>query len=111
MKNFFKSREIELEDLGQGIKRKICAYNDNLMAVEVFFEEGAVGEMHSHPHEQITYILDGEFEFTIGDKKKVVKTGDSLIKQSNIKHGAICLKKGKLCLIIMKKLLIMFNHY
>jgi hypothetical protein len=31
---------------------------------ELHFEEGAVGALHSHPHTQTTYVLEGEFEFT-----------------------------------------------
>ncbi|MDF2698625.1 MAG: cupin protein [Haloplasmataceae bacterium] len=96
VKNFFMNLEVELQDLGNGISRKILAYNDNLMIVEVSFDKGSVGTLHSHPHEQITYILEGEFEFTINGVKKVVKAGDSMYKQPNIIHGAICLKKGKL---------------
>lgn len=96
IKNFFISEDLKVEDLGSGITRKIGAYNDNLMAVEVSFEEGAVGATHSHPHEQITFILEGEFEFTVGEETKVVKAGESLFKQPNIEHGAICLKKGRL---------------
>ncbi|KDS95766.1 pectin degradation domain protein, partial [Escherichia coli 2-011-08_S4_C1] len=28
-----------------------------MMAVEVNFEQGAIGPMHNHPHEQLTYVL------------------------------------------------------
>jgi quercetin dioxygenase-like cupin family protein len=96
LSNYFFNNDILIEDLGNGIKRRILAFHENLMMVEVFFEEGAVGEMHSHPHEQITYVLEGEFEFTIGEKTKIVKAGDSMYKQPHIPHGTVCLKKGKL---------------
>ncbi|MGB4351973.1 MAG: cupin domain-containing protein [Tissierellaceae bacterium] len=96
VKNVFYNKDIGIEDLGKGVSRKILAYDKNLMTVEVFFEEGAVGEMHSHPHEQITYVLEGKFEFTIGGEKYLVEAGDTLYKQSNIEHGAICLEKGRL---------------
>lgn len=93
---FVYNQNVELEDLGAGVSRKIMAYSDNVMSVEVYFEEGAVGAMHNHPHEQITYVLSGEFEFTIGDETKVVKAGDALYKVPNIMHGCVCLKKGVL---------------
>lgn len=67
---FVLNHDIALEDLGQGISRKVLAHSDNMMSVEVHFETGAIGAMHSHPHEQLTYVLSGEFEFTIGDEKK-----------------------------------------
>lgn len=93
---FVFNKDIALEDLGDGIKRKVLAYSDNMMSVEVYFDKGAVGTLHSHPHEQITYVLSGEFEFTIGDETKVVKAGDALYKQPNIIHGCTCLSEGVL---------------
>ncbi|HFQ5324624.1 TPA: cupin domain-containing protein [Vibrio vulnificus] len=93
---FVLNHDIALEDLGQGISRKVLAHSDNMMSVEVHFESGAIGAMHSHPHEQLTYVLSGEFEFTIGDEKKIVKTGDTMYKEPNIEHGCVCLKAGVL---------------
>ncbi|ASJ41256.1 cupin domain-containing protein [Vibrio vulnificus] len=93
---FVLNHDIALEDLGQGISRKVLAHSDNMMSVEVHFETGAIGAMHSHPHEQLTYVLSGEFEFTIGDEKKIVKTGDTMYKEPNIEHGCVCLKAGVL---------------
>lgn len=93
---FVFSKELPLKNLGNGIQRKILAYSDNIMAVEVHFEQGAIGEMHNHPHEQLTYVLSGEFEFTIGEEKKIVTQGDVLYKESNIMHGCRCLKAGVL---------------
>ena len=96
LKHFFYNNDAPLEDLGNGLKRKVLAYHENLMMVEVYFEKGAVGEIHSHPHEQITYVLEGEFEFIIDGEKQIVKAGDSMFKESDVPHGAICLKEGKL---------------
>ncbi|ELS3153659.1 cupin domain-containing protein [Vibrio parahaemolyticus] len=93
---FVFNQDIPMEDLGEGISRKVLAHSDNMMSVEVHFEEGAIGAMHSHPHEQLTYVLSGEFEFTIGDEKKIVKTGDTMYKEPNIAHGCVCLKAGVL---------------
>ena len=96
LKNYFCNNDLLLEDLEKGLKRKVLAHHENLMLVEVYFEKGAVGEVHSHPHEQITYVLEGEFEFNIDGQKRIVKTGDSMYKESNMPHGAVCLKKGRL---------------
>jgi len=93
---FVYNHSIKLQDLGGGIKRKVLAYSKQIMGVEVYFEKGAIGEMHSHPHVQLTYILKGEFEFTIDGETKIVKKGDTLQKDSNVIHGCTCLKKGVL---------------
>lgn len=93
---FVFGENCEICELGNGTKRKILAYGDGLMHVEVHFEEGAVGAMHSHPHAQTTYVLSGEFEFTIGNETKIVKAGDTMYDAPNIMHGCRCIKKGVL---------------
>lgn len=77
-----------------GVVRRVLAYSDGLMCVENSFEEGAVGSLHSHPHTQITYIVGGEFAFTIDGETRVVKAGDTLLKEHGVEHGCTCLKKG-----------------
>ena len=96
IKNIFLSEEGELVDCGGGLTRKVTAYNENLMCVEVHFEEGTVAAVHDHPHEQITYVISGEFDFIIDGKHQILKAGDAAYKQGNLPHGATCIKKGML---------------
>lgn len=78
----------------EGVVRRVLAYSKDLMCVENAFEEGAVGSLHHHPHTQITYIVSGEFEFTIDGVKKTVKAGDAMLKTDDVVHGCVCLKAG-----------------
>lgn len=96
VKNYFPARENALFDAGGGLTRKVAAYNDNVMCVEVHFDKGTVATRHHHPHEQITYVISGKFEFTVGDDTYMVSAGDSLYKQPDIEHGATCLEAGTL---------------
>ncbi|MGB1234882.1 MAG: cupin domain-containing protein [Planktomarina sp.] len=96
VKNYFPAAENRLEQVDTGLSRKIAAHNDNLMVVEVHFEAGTTAPLHHHVHEQITYVMSGKFEFTVGDKTYTVGAGDSLYKQPNIEHGATCLESGTL---------------
>lgn len=93
---FVFNEDTAIEDLGNGVKRKVLAHGGNMMAVEVHFIKGAIGSLHHHQHEQLTYVLSDIFEFTIGDEVRTVKTGDTLYKQPNIVHGCKCLEKGVL---------------
>ncbi len=77
-----------------GVSRKILTYNDDLMMCEITFQKGAQGNTHSHPHQQITYVAKGSFEFTIDGEKSVVKQGDSVLMPSNSVHGTIALEDG-----------------
>ena len=79
---------------GEGVERKVLAYSDEAMCVAHRFKKGAVGALHSHPHTQITYVAEGVFEFEIEGEKKVVKKGDSMLKQNSVVHGATCLEDG-----------------
>lgn len=94
--NFCFGKDHKLEDLGGGIKRRMAIHADNAMVVEVHFETGAVAAVHHHPHEQISYVVSGVFEFEIGGEKKMVRAGDTTYKQPDIPHGATCLEAGML---------------
>ncbi len=96
VKNYFPANENKLFDAGGGLIRKVVAYNDTIMCVEVDFETDTVAALHSHPHEQITYVISGRFEFNVGDETYTVSAGDSLYMQPNIIHGATCLEAGTL---------------
>jgi quercetin dioxygenase-like cupin family protein len=93
-KPFVFAEEGQFEQVADGVKRKILAYGEQLMAVENHFEQNAVGALHSHPHTQLTYVLEGEFDFEIDGVVKRVKKGDTLFKLPNVVHGCTCVKKG-----------------
>ena len=93
---FIYKKERPLEYLGQGVTRRVLAYGGTMMAVEVSFEKGAIGPLHHHPHEQLTYVLSGRFAFTIGDETREVGAGDTLYKAPDVVHGCVCLEAGML---------------
>ena len=95
-KALISDNDLTWEDLGLGIKRKVMAYNDQLMLVKVAFEKGAIGTVHQHPHLQMSYVAEGSFEVTIGDSKKTLTKGDVFFALSNIFHGVVCLEEGLL---------------
>ena len=100
---FVFNDDVNLTDLGGGVSRKILSYNDQLMSVEVHFEKGAVGAMHTHPHVQISYVLEGSFEATIGDETRIIKKGDTYITEPDVPHGVVCLEAGTLLDIFTPK--------
>lgn len=93
---FVFHNQTQLEEAGEGVTRRILAHAGKMMAVEVHFVQGAIGPLHNHPHEQLTYVLSGKFEFTIGGETQVVSAGDTLYKQPNVMHGCVCLQEGVL---------------
>ncbi len=90
------AKDTEGEVAAEGVERIVKSYTDELMVVENHFKKGAIGALHSHPHTQITYVVSGKFEFTIGDEKKIVTAGDTMLKKNGILHGCVCLEEGVL---------------
>lgn len=84
------------EDLGDGISRQILGYGPEIMVVRVWFEKGSVGQVHSHPHSQVTYVESGVFEVFIDGVKRELTAGDSFYIAPDLDHGAVCLEAGVL---------------
>uniref|UniRef100_UPI00406C4C1C cupin domain-containing protein n=1 Tax=Sutcliffiella sp. FSL R7-0096 TaxID=2921670 RepID=UPI00406C4C1C len=82
------------EQAEPGVKRKIFSPGISLMMMEVHFDKGAEGYVHSHPHEQLTYVKQGTFEFLLDGEKRTVRSGETLVIPSGVKHSAIALEKG-----------------
>ena len=93
---FTSYKDTEIKDLGGGLTRRVLAHGEDMMAVEVCFEKGAVGNMHTHPHVQISYVLEGSFEATIGEEKRIISVGDTYYTLPDVPHGVVCLEKGRL---------------
>ncbi len=90
---YVENKNVPLTDLGGGVVRKVLAYSENLMNVELKFEKGAIGAKHSHPHEQIGYIISGSLLFQEeGKEDKVLVTGDSYYVEPNAVHGVVALE-------------------
>lgn len=82
----------------EGVTRKVLSHGGSLMMTEVTFKKDAIGSIHSHPHEQISYIIHGSFEFNLGgDIQKVVK-GDSIYIPSEVRHGVKALEEDSVIL-------------
>jgi quercetin dioxygenase-like cupin family protein len=93
-KEFIKGNEIAWEVVGEGIKRKILAYDDSVMIVSVHFEKGAIGALHNHYHTQATYISSGKFDVTISGLTQTLEEGDSFYIPPHAIHGVLCLESG-----------------
>jgi len=95
-KTLIADKDIDWEDLGAGVKRKVMPFDDSLMLVKVEFEKDAIGYIHNHPHLQVSYVAKGSFEVGMGDEKKILNEGDVFFAPSNVFHGVVCLEAGLL---------------
>src|SRR5215831_1238067 len=72
----------------QGLTRRVGAYNDKLFLAEHRMEKGWVGAAHSHPHEQIVYVISGHLKVTCAGKTVDLRSGDSFVVRGGVEHQA-----------------------
>jgi quercetin dioxygenase-like cupin family protein len=79
--------------------RKIIA-GDNSMFCIYKFEPGADFPTHSHPAEQITYIVKGPWYLKVGEKEELVKvdTGTIAVFEPNCIHGGKSAGNEAICI-------------
>ncbi|MEI6106300.1 MAG: cupin domain-containing protein [Opitutae bacterium] len=64
------------------------AHLDRLTIGEVELPADAVLPLHAHPHEQITYVLSGRLQFTVGHETAVLGAGMVVLIPGGVSHGA-----------------------
>jgi len=81
--------ESKPEVVRTGLERRII-YTPNLMTVIVDFLDGPWAEAepyHSHPHEQASYVAEGEIIFHCeGEPEQHLRAGDLFAAKSGQKH-------------------------
>lgn len=92
-----KFEDVKPEVVRTGLERRII-YTQNLMTAIVDFSDGPWAEaepLHSHPHEQTSYVADGEIIFYCeGEPEQHLCAGDMFSAKSNQKHGIRLLSKS-----------------
>lgn len=80
--------DIPLKHLISGIAGRYVHGDQCTMGI-VEIEKGSVLPLHHHPHEQLTFILEGELEMTIGGETMTLRQGDYFVIHSNVPHAAV----------------------
>ena len=89
---FFRESELKAKQLFEGMTLRAVS-GDKTMMTFFEFEPHALIPHHRHVHEQITYVIEGEIEFTVDGETKLLKAGDGVIILSNQEHSARILDK------------------
>ena len=62
---------------------------EKVMLSYVQLEPHAVVESHSHPHEQLGMLLEGELKFTVGDEQQLLVPGDTWRIPGGVEHSVV----------------------
>jgi quercetin dioxygenase-like cupin family protein len=84
-----KGSEAEVEIISQG-RTRYLAYTDHLMMVVFDCHDGPASQpdpLHSHPHEQISYVVSGEISLILGNEVTRLGPGDMFCVPPDVPHG------------------------
>jgi quercetin dioxygenase-like cupin family protein len=76
-----------------GVTLQTCAADKMMMSLATLQPKSVVAE-HSHPHEQVGFVIQGQVTFTIGAESKTLKAGDMFRIPGNVKHSVVALDEG-----------------
>jgi quercetin dioxygenase-like cupin family protein len=82
---------IPIENLNAQLGRQLIVGQD-LMLARVLLKKGCIVPEHSHPNEQLTYIVEGALKFWIDGKEIVIRPGEVLTIPPNMPHKAEALE-------------------
>jgi quercetin dioxygenase-like cupin family protein len=82
---------IPVEAMSSHIGRQFIT-GQNVMIARVLLAKDAHVPMHSHPNEQVAYILSGALKFIIDGKEIIVRAGEVLCIPPNLPHEAFALE-------------------
>lgn len=78
-----------------GLRRQVMSYSPSLMLVRHRMTKGWVGARHSHPHEQMVYIVRGRLRIDDPQGAFEAKAGDSFLVPGNVEHQASALEDSE----------------
>lgn len=80
----------------KGYKARMI-HSEKMTTVYYTVEAGAAFPEHSHPHEQVSNVIEGKFEFNLNGKAEILGPGKLVVIPSNTLHSGVALTN---CIII-----------
>lgn len=86
---FFKGEQIDQVEMAPGVRRRTLGHGTHMLLAE--FTLGAESEvaMHSHPHDQVGYVVSGSLRLTVGDETLTCEAGDSYYIPGGVPHQGV----------------------
>jgi quercetin dioxygenase-like cupin family protein len=79
----------------EGLRRQVMSYSPSMMLVRHTMQKGWVGVRHSHPHEQMVYVIRGHIVFEHPAGRFEAGTGESFLVPGGVEHQASALENSE----------------
>jgi len=83
-----RRQDITPEPIAPG-RTRYLAHTDDLMVVVIDFTDGPSAQPdppHQHPHQQVTYVAEGELYFLIDGEPHYLSAGDLITVPGGVPH-------------------------
>ncbi|HTL66178.1 MAG TPA: cupin domain-containing protein [Lacunisphaera sp.] len=84
---FVTLASVPSKEIFNGTIRGRYAHLDRLTLGEVTLEPNVTVPRHQHPHDQMTYVISGRFEFTVGTETTILEPGMVAVIPGGVSHG------------------------
>ena len=78
-----------------GLRRQVMSFSPEMMLVRHRMEKGWVGTKHSHPHEQMVYVVSGHIVFESPGGQIDAHAGDCFLVPGGVDHQARALEDSE----------------
>jgi len=90
---FFRDEGLHVVEAAPGIERS-AVWLERVMLTFFRFEPGSIVPEHAHENEQITWVTEGEMEFTLGAQTRRLGPGDGVCIPAGVRHSARILDRA-----------------
>ncbi len=88
----FRNTDATPVEMLPGLVRRTLVDGGSMMVCEFSLAAGVEIPNHSHPHEQVGYLVSGRMQMTVGDATYELAPGDSYRAPAAVPHGAVVLE-------------------
>ena len=92
---YLKLKDLEEREIVPGF-RAVFVHSENMTLAYWDVDPGASLPEHSHPHEQIANVLEGEFELTVDGEPRVLEPGMVAVIPGSVPHSGKALTPCRL---------------
>ncbi|MFQ6083247.1 MAG: cupin domain-containing protein [Candidatus Aminicenantia bacterium] len=89
------SQVLSQEKNFKGVSFKTLATGERIMLTIMYYQKGTKVSPHSHPHEQVGFVLNGKLKMNLNNEAFLLEKGDSYFIPADGEHGFEALEKSE----------------
>jgi len=90
---FYNPKERQPKELVPGINARTF-WGENMLIAVVDLDPNSHLPRHSHPHEQVGTVIQGQMKLTVDDETRTLQPGDVYVIPGGVEHEAYTLDEA-----------------